>query len=99
MQLPVASPTLFVATLAAGGYGLATGSTLVAAMIGQAQARGTLFAVLSFPILLPLMIFAVQLTRAAVAGENPSDALMVLLLYDASVTVASLMLFPVVWNP
>lgn len=99
MQLPVANPGLFVATLAAGGYGLATGSTLVAAMIGQAQARGTLFAVLSFPVLLPLMIFAVQLTRAAVGGEDSSDALTVLLLYDASVTVASLMLFPVVWNP
>jgi heme exporter protein B len=99
MQLAVASPMLLVATLAAGGYGLAMGSTLIAAMIGQAQARGTLFAVLSFPVLLPLLIFAVQLSRAAVAGEPPGDALAVLLLYDASITVASLMLFPVIWNP
>jgi heme exporter protein B len=99
MQLPVARPGLFVATLAAGGYGLATGSTLVAAIIAQAQSRGTLFAVLSFPILLPLLIFAVQLSRAAVAGEPAGDALTVLLLYDGSVTVVSLMLFPVIWNP
>ncbi len=99
MQLGVASPGLLLATLAAGGYGLAAGSTLIAAMIGQAQSKGTLFAVLSFPVLLPLLIFAVQLSRAAVSGEPPGDALMVLLLYDGSLTVASLMLFPVIWNP
>lgn len=99
MQLGVASPGLLLATLAAGGYGLAAGSTLIAAMIGQAQSKGTLFAVLSFPVLLPLLIFAVQLSRAAVSGEPPGDALLVLLLYDGSLTVASLMLFPVIWNP
>jgi ABC-type transport system involved in cytochrome c biogenesis permease component len=55
--------------------------------------------VLAFPILLPLLIFAVQLTRLAVAGEPPGDALAVLLLYDGSVTVACYMLFPVIWNP
>jgi len=99
MQLPVARPGLLLAALAAGGYGLATGSTLVAAIIGQAQSRGTLFAVLSFPILLPLLIFSVQLTRLAVAGEPPGEALKVLLLYDGSVTVAAFMLFPVIWNP
>jgi len=99
MQLQVDSPALLIATLLAGGYGLATGSTLVAAIIGQAQSRGTLFAVLSFPVLLPLLIFAVQLSRAAVAGEPPGDAMRVLLLYDGSITVASLMLFPVIWNP
>jgi heme exporter protein B len=99
MQLPVARPGLFLAALAAGGYGLATGSTLIAAMIAQARSKGTLFAVLSFPVLLPLLIFAVQLTRLAVAGEPPGDTLSVLLLYDASITVAALMLFPVIWNP
>ncbi len=99
MQLPVASPLLLTVTLAAGGYGLAAGSTLVAAIIAQAQARGTLFAVLAFPILLPLLVFAVQLTRLAILGEPAGDGLRVLLLYDASITVAALMLFPVIWNP
>lgn len=99
MQLSVASPGLFVVALVAGGYGLATGSTLVAAIIGQAQGKGTLFAVLSFPVLLPLLIFTVQMSRQAVTGEPPGDTLNALLLYDGSVTVASFMLFPVIWNP
>jgi len=98
-SLEVASPWLLAAVLAAGGYGLATGSTLVAAMIAQARSKGTLFSVLSFPILLPLLVLAVELTRGATAGDPGGVAVPVLLLYDATITVAGLMLFPAVWNP
>ena len=99
MSLEVANPGLLVATLAAGGYGLAVGSTLVAAIIAQARTKGTLFSVLSFPVLLPLLLLAVELTRTAVGGGAGGVALSQLILYDASVSVAGLMLFPVVWNP
>jgi heme exporter protein B len=99
MNLQVASPGLLAAVLAAGGYGLAAGSTLVAAIIAQARSKGTLFSVLSFPVLLPLLLLSVELTRLAVAGSPAGVALPQLLLYDASVTVAGLMLFPAVWNP
>lgn len=99
MNLEIASPALLMSTLAAGGYGLAVGSTLVAAIIAQARTKGTLFSVLAFPVLLPLLLLAVELTFNAVAGGGSSVALPQLLLYDASVTVAGLMLFPLVWNP
>ncbi|HSJ76469.1 MAG TPA: heme exporter protein CcmB, partial [Gemmatimonadales bacterium] len=99
MNLEVQSPGLLVAALAAGGYGLAVGSTLVAAIIAQARSKGTLFSVLSFPILLPLLILVIELTRNAVLGDPAGMALGQLLLYDASVSIFGLMLFPVVWNP
>ncbi len=99
VQLKVASPGLLVATLAIGGFGLAACSTLVAAMVAQARGRGTLFAVLLFPVLVPLLIMVVALTRQAVAGEAAGVTLVQLLLYDGSVTVAALMLFPAMWNP
>lgn len=99
MNLNVESPGLLVAALAAGGYGLAVGSTLVAAIIAQARSKGTLFSVLSFPILLPLLILVIELTRNAVLGDPAGMALAQLLLYDASVSIFGLMLFPVVWNP
>jgi heme exporter protein B len=98
-SLDVKSPGLLAAVLAAGGFGLAAGSTLVAAIIAQARSKGTLFSVLAFPILLPLLLIAVELSRAAAAGDPGDMALVQLLLYDASVTVAGFMLFPVVWNP
>ena len=99
MSLDVQSPGLLAAALAAGGYGLAVGSTLIAAIIAQARSKGTLFSVLSFPILLPLLILAIELTRNAVFGDPAGLALVQLFLYDASVTIFGLMLFPVVWNP
>jgi len=98
-SLTVKSPGLLAGVLAAGGFGLAAGSTLVAAIIAQARAKGTLFSVLAFPVLLPLLLIAVELTRVAVAGDPADVAMLQLLLYDASVTVAGFMLFPVVWNP
>jgi heme exporter protein B len=98
-SLDVRSPGLLAGVLAAGGFGLAAGSTLVAAIIAQARSKGTLFSVMAFPVLLPLLLIAVELSRGAVAGDPAGVALLQLLLYDASVTVAGFMLFPVVWNP
>lgn len=99
MNLTVENPKLLVATLAAGGYGLAVGSTLVAAIIAQAHSKATLFSVLSFPILLPALLLVVELTRHAIQGGPGGVALSQLLLYDGAVSVAGLMLFPVIWNP
>lgn len=99
VQLDVAAPGQFIAALAAGGFGLAAASTVIAAIIAQARARSTLFAVLSFPILIPLLLLVVELTRDAVGGF-PSDAVLrQLLLYDGAVAVAGAMLFPAIWNP
>lgn len=99
VQLPVVSPGLLAGTLGVGAVGLAAASTLVAVMVAQARGRGTLFAVLLFPVLVPLLVMAVALTRQAVSGEPAPVELYQLLLYDASVIVAGLMLFPVLWNP
>ncbi len=99
MNLNLASPGLFVGALVAGGYGLATGSVLIAALASQARGRSTLFSVLAFPVLMPLLLLAIELTRNSVAGDPAGPALPQLLLYDGTVTIAGLMLFPAVWNP
>ncbi len=99
LQMPLVSPLDFLGVLLIGGYGLTVAGTLIAAMVAQARIHGALFAVLAFPILLPLLLFAVQLTRAAVTGEGAPVALHQAFLYDATLTVAGLMLFPAVWNP
>jgi heme exporter protein B len=98
-QLSPASPGRLALALLAGGFGLAVGSTLIAALISQAQGRATLFAVLAFPVLLPAVLMAVAATRVAVSGEPAGDGLRMLLVYDGTLTVAALMLFPIAWNP
>lgn len=99
LQMPVERPALLVAALLAGGYSLAAGSTLVAAMVAQARTKSALFAVLLLPVLVPGLLFAVVLTRTAVAGEPPGEELRMLLLYDGTLTVAGFMLFPFIWSP
>lgn len=99
VQLSVARLDLLVAALAAGGFGMAAGSTLIAAIVAQARTRSALFAVLLLPALVPGLLFAVTLTRAAITGGDPGVELRMLLLYDGTLTVAGLMLFPTIWNP
>ena len=74
-------------------------STLVAAIVAQGRGRTPLFAALAFPILVPLLALAVAATRGALGGTVLEGVLAQLVLYDASVAVAGLMLFPPVWNP
>jgi heme exporter protein B len=99
LQIEVPRPGLLLATLALGGFGLALASTLLAAIVAQGRGRTTLFAALAFPVLVPLLALAVALTRAAFGAPLQEGILLQLVLYDATVTVAGLMLFPAVWNP
>ncbi|MFN3695537.1 MAG: heme exporter protein CcmB, partial [Ignavibacterium sp.] len=59
---------LFIATFVLGNIGLAVSSTIIAAIIAKAGAKGTLYPVLSFPILLPLILTCVQLTLFSFDG-------------------------------
>jgi len=101
MGLQVGSLGLFALVLLLGNLGLAGATTIIAAMVSQASARGALFTVLSFPLLLPLLISAIEGTRStlaqsAAAGIWPS--LQVLGAYAVAMVTVSLMLFPLVWT-
>ena len=98
LQLEVRSPGALAVALLAGGYGLAAGTTLIAAIVAQTRGSGPLFAVLSFPILVPLLLLAIELTRGAVEGVPADGVLRQILLYDGAVTVAGFLLFPAVWH-
>lgn len=100
MGFDVAMPWRFVGLLAAGGFALAVTTTIVAAIIAQAITRGALFSVLSLPLLLPLLIFLIQGTAAVATGDLEvfGDSLRAVLSMGGAMTVASALLFPVVWS-
>jgi heme exporter protein B len=100
MGFDVAMPWRFVGLLAAGGFALAVTTTIVAAIIAQAITRGALFSVLSLPLLLPLLIFLIQGTSAVATGDLDvfGDSLRAVLSMGGAMTVASALLFPVVWT-
>jgi heme exporter protein B len=83
-----------------GGLGLGAGTTIVAAMIAQASARGALFSVLSFPLLLPLMITAIKgCEKAALGTNNPGwPEVRIAIAYSVVMIVMSLFLFPMIWE-
>ncbi|MFH1701111.1 MAG: heme exporter protein CcmB [Candidatus Zixiibacteriota bacterium] len=93
---------LFMVVLFLGGVALVGTTTLIAALIAKAGVKGALFAVLSFPILLPLLIGAIEGTKKALtAGAGFSAAsseIQLLIAYSVVMITASLLLFEFVWN-
>jgi len=92
---------LFVVSFILGNIGLAVSSTIIAAIISKAGAKGTLYPVLSFPILLPLILTCVQLTLLANQGSSFADAqfeLAIVFCYDVIMLTGSYMLFDFVWK-
>ena len=101
MSFGIESPGLFIALLVLGGFGLASASTFVAAIVAKASAKGTMFAVLATPLLLPPLVAAVMGTR--VAATEPGfasgiDFLKLLFAYDGVLTTAAFLLFEAVWR-
>ncbi|MDP3047505.1 MAG: heme exporter protein CcmB [Chloroflexota bacterium] len=98
MGLQVVNLGLFVGVVLLGTAGLAGAATIIAAIIAKASAKGELFAVLAFPILLPLLITAIGGTRVALDGGGGTGEIQFLLSYLVVMVTVSLMLFDFVWN-
>ena len=95
---------VLLGVLLTGGIGLSAASTFVAALISQASSgKSSLFFVVAFPILLPLLLIAVQGTVGAFDGlpshvaKSRVDVEM-LAVYSLVMTTASFLLFEYVWN-
>lgn len=92
---------LFLATFVLGNIGLAISSTIIAAIIAKAGAKGTLYPVLSFPILLPLILTCVQLTLFSFDGtsfEKSKFELAIVVSYDVIMITVSYLLFDFIWK-
>ena len=93
--------SLFIIAFVIGNIGLAVSSTIIAAIIAKAGAKGTLYPVLSFPILLPLILTSVQLTLFSLDGTSIEDAkfeLAIVVSYDVIMLTVSYMLFDFIWK-
>lgn len=92
---------LFLYTFLLGNIGLAVSSTIIAAIIAKAGSKGTLYPVLSFPILLPLILTSVQLTLNSIDGTTIGESffeLAIVACYDIIMISASYMLFDFIWK-
>ena len=101
MNFKIEGVGIFISILLMGSFGLAAGATMTAAIISKASAKGALFAVLSFPILLPVIIAGINGTKIAVkhsAFSEASGELQMLFSYSVVVLTSAILLFDFVWN-
>ncbi len=92
---------LFLVTFIFGNIGLAISSTIIASIIAKAGSKGTLYPVLSFPVLLPLILTCVQLTIFCFDGTSFANALYELAIvvsYDGIMITVSYLLFDFIWK-
>jgi heme exporter protein B len=92
---------IFVVTLILGTFGLASAATIIAAIIAKSNTKGTLYPVLSFPILLPLLLTVISATKMAIEGMSFNDAsgeFRILISYTVVITAVSYLLFDYVWK-
>ncbi len=92
---------LYFITVLIGSISFSTVFTMVSAIAAKASNSGTLMAVLSFPIIIPLLILIIKLSKNAMDGLDRSvsyDEIGVLAAINLIVVVISLLLFPYLWK-
>jgi heme exporter protein B len=91
----------FILIVLLGNLGIVSASTIIAAIISKANTKGTLYPVLAFPVMLPLLITVISATKLASSGE-PTVSMMndfqILFSYTVVVITVSLLLFKFVWE-
>lgn len=91
----------FLVVLVLGIFGLVSATTIVAAIIAKASTKGALFAVLSFPILMVLLMSLVSASEKIFDNQTLADAsseVQFLIAYVVVMTTASILLFKFVWR-
>lgn len=101
MDLSVPDMGQFIVMILLGTIALASATTIIAAIVSRTAMKGALFAVLSFPLLLPILIVAISGTESILTGVKWTvlfDDIRILIAYPAIVVTLSYMLFEYVWN-
>jgi len=97
----VADIPLFILVLLLGCSGLAIAFTMVSAIASKASNSAVLMAVLGFPIILPMLLIIIRLSKLAILGfswDNSYEYGGILLLLNLIVAVLSYILFPYLWQ-
>lgn len=92
---------LYLVAAILGSISFSTIFTMVSAIAAKAGNGGMLMAILSFPIVIPLLIVLIRLAKNALDGLDRSvslDEIGILLVVNVLVISFSLLLFPYLWK-
>jgi heme exporter protein B len=97
----VKNQLLFWTMILISSLGISACITAIAAIISKAHSKGSLFPVLSFPLLLPLTLLGCETISMALYGARFEDAfsnIIVLISYSIVMITVSIMVFEFIWN-
>ena len=92
---------MFIVGLLLGSAGFASVMTLISAIASKAGSSSTLMAILSFPILIPLLITIIRFSKNAMDGLDWSvnyKFLLILVALNMLTVALSYLLFPYLWR-
>lgn len=101
MGNPVGDLPMYLLTIVLSSIGFASSLTMVAGIASKAENNGALMAILSFPVIIPMLLMVMKLAKNAMDGLDrsaSSDEVLVLLALDAIVVTLSIILFPYLWR-
>jgi heme exporter protein B len=101
LNISVASWPVLLSSLVLGSVGLASVSTLLAGIIAQADRKGAVFSVISMPLMIPLLLLIVRLSKAGFTDGYSiavwSDLIGIMAFCGVMITL-SILLFDVIWD-
>lgn len=92
---------MYVLATVLGSLTFATIFTMVSAIASKAGNGGMLMAILSFPIIIPVLILLIKLAKNAIDGLDRSvslDDIGMVVIVNVMVMAVSLLLFPYLWR-
>lgn len=98
---PIGDISLYILSIVLGALSFSTAFTMISAIASKAGNNATLMAILSFPIIIPLLILLIKLSKNAMDGLDRSvsgDELIAILSVNCIVIAISLLLFPYLWR-
>lgn len=98
---PLGDPLLYLVSVLLGSLSFASVLTMISGIAAKANNSGTLMAILSFPVILPLLMVLIKLSKNAMDGLDRGVSykeIGVLVVINLIVVTASLLLFPYLWR-
>lgn len=92
---------LYIVATILGSLSFSTIFTMISAIASKAGNGGMLMAILSFPVIIPVLIVLIKLTKNAIDGLDRSvslDEIGLLLVINVLVGAVSVLLFPYLWR-
>lgn len=98
---PVEDHAIFALNLILGSIGFASSLTMISSIASKAGSNTMLMAILSFPVLIPMILLVLRVSKNALDGLPPSTSLeeiLTLIALNVIVIALALLLFPYIWR-